>query len=248
MSGYGDFSAVYDSLTDNVEYEKRAQYIHGLLKQGGVDGGLLLDLACGTGRLSCEMAKLGYEVIGVDASGDMLSVAQNNAAEAGVDILFLCQQMQTLDLFGTVRGTICTLDSINHLTDPEDVKKTFAGVSLFTEPGGLFVFDVNTPCKHREVLANNTFVYDTGEVYCVWQNTLDPQTDTVTIDLDFFEQDEDGAYWRAQESFCERAYSAESLTNWLTEAGFENITIYEELTEREPKPDAQRWFFTARKK
>lgn len=248
MSGYGDFSAVYDCLTDNVEYEKRARYIHRLLQDGDVDGGLLLDLACGTGRLSCEMAKLGYEVIGVDISGEMLSVAQNNAAEQGADILFLCQPMQSLDLFGTVRGTVCTLDSINHLTDPADVKKTFAGVSLFTEPDGLFVFDVNTPYKHREILANNTFVYDADEVYCVWQNTLDPATDTVTIDLDIFEQDEDGAYYRTQESFCERAYTREDLTNWLEEAGFDNIKIYEELTVDEPKADAQRWFFTARKK
>ena len=248
MSGYGDFSAVYDRLTDNVEYETRAKYIRRLLKQGGVDGGLLLDLACGTGRLSCEMAKLGYEVIGVDLSGEMLSIAQMNAAEQGADILFLCQPMQSLDLFGTVRGTVCTLDSINHLTDSEDVKKTFAGVSLFTEPGGLFVFDVNTPYKHREILANNTFVYDTDEVYCVWQNTLDPATDAVSIDLDIFEQDEDGVYYRTQESFCERAYSAEDLTSWLEEAGFDNIKIYEELTVDAPNAQSQRWFFTARKK
>ncbi|HBL41361.1 MAG TPA: class I SAM-dependent methyltransferase [Ruminococcaceae bacterium] len=248
MSGYGDFSAVYDGLTDNVEYEKRAKYIHHLLKKGGISDGLMLDLACGTGRLSCEMAKLGYEVIGVDASGEMLSIAMNNANENGVDILFLCQEMQNLDLFGTIRSAICTLDSINHLTDPEDVKKTFAGVSLFTEPGGLFVFDVNTPYKHREILANNTFVYDTDEVYCVWQNTLEPDTDTVAIALDIFEQEDDGAYFRTQESFCERAYSVQDLSDWLKEAGFDEINIYDELTEDEPKADSQRLFIIARKK
>ena len=248
MGGYGSFSDFYDILTENVNYPQRAQYIADLLTANGIKGGILLDLACGTGKLSTEMAKRGFEVIGVDASGDMLSIAMNNAYESGVNILFLCQTMQELDLYGTINACVCTLDSINHLTDKKDVQAAFDKVSLFTEPGGIFVFDVNTLFKHREILADNTFVYDMDGVYCVWQNTLDKATDTVQIDLDIFEEIEDGIYERMQESFCERAYEISELQAMLQKAGFEVINVYDELTNQPPKADSQRVFIIARKK
>ena len=248
MSGYGSFSDFYDILTENVNYPQRAQYIADLLTANGVKGGILLDLACGTGKLSTEMAKRGFEVIGVDASGDMLSIAMNNAYESGVNILFLCQTMQQLDLYGTINACVCTLDSINHLTEKADVQAAFDKVSLFTEPGGIFVFDINTPYKHREVLADNTFVYDMDGVYCVWQNTLDKDTDTVQIDLDIFEEIEDGVYERMQESFSERAYEIKEIEAMLEKAGFETVNIYDELTVQPPKADSQRVFVIARKK
>lgn len=248
MGGYGLFSNVYDALTENVNYAARADYIADLLAEHGITGGILLDLACGTGTLSIEMAKKGFEVIGVDASPDMLSVAMNNAYESGQNVLFLCQQMQQLDLYGTINAAICTLDSINHLTDPEDVQSTFDKVSLFTEAGGIFIFDINTVYKHREILADNTFVYDLDEVYCVWQNTLDTDTDTVQIDLDIFEELEDGAYERTQESFCERAYPTDEIKAMLAKAGFETLAVYDELTGNKPKEDSERLFVIARKK
>lgn len=248
MCGYGFFSNVYDTLTENVNYAARADYIADLLAENGITGGILLDLACGTGTLSIEMAKKGFEVIGVDASADMLSAAMNNAYNSEEDILFLCQPMQQLDLYGTINAAICTLDSINHLTDPEDVQTTFDKVSLFTEAGGIFIFDINTVFKHRKILGDNTFVYDLDEVYCVWQNTLDAQTDTVQIDLDIFEMLEDGAYERSQESFCERAYPVDTIKTMLTAAGFETLAIYDELTKNEPKEDSERLFIIARKK
>ncbi len=248
MGGYGFFSNVYDTLTENVNYAARADYIADLLAEHGITGGILLDLACGTGTLSIEMAKKGFEVIGVDASADMLSAAMNNAYNSEEDILFLCQPMQQLDLYGTINAAICTLDSINHLTDPEDVQATFDKVSLFTESGGIFIFDINTVFKHRKILGDNTFVYDLDEVYCVWQNTLDVQTDTVQIDLDIFEMLEDGAYERSQESFCERAYPVDTIKTMLTAAGFETLAIYDELTRNEPKEDSERLFIIARKK
>lgn len=247
MSGYGLFSFVYDKLTENVNYTARADYIADLLAENGITGGILLDLACGTGTLSIEMSKKGFEVIGVDASADMLSVAMNNAYESERNILFLCQPMQQLDLYGTINAAICTLDSINHLTDPADVQAAFDKVSLFTEPGGVFVFDVNTVYKHREVLADNTFVYDTDDVYCVWQNSLDKATDTVQIDLDIFEQIDEDVYERVQDSFCERAYPLTLLKEMLCKAGFETVAVYDELTHEEPKEESERLFIVARK-
>ncbi len=248
MDGYNFFSGVYDTLTENVNYAARAQYIADLLAENGITGGILLDLACGTGTLSVEMSKRGYEVIGVDASGEMLSVAMNNAAESGESIMFLCQMMQELDLYGTINAAICTLDSINHLTDEEDVQATFDKVSLFTEPGGIFIFDINTEYKHRCVLGNNTFVYDLDDVYCVWQNTLDENDNTVQIDLDIFEEIEDGIYERMQESFCERAYPLSDIKSMLTKAGFETVAVYDELTRNEPHEKSERLFVIARKK
>lgn len=248
MAGYELFSNVYDTLTENVNYAARADYIADLLAEHGITGGILLDLACGTGTLSIEMAKKGFEVIGVDASADMLSAAMNNAYESDENVMFLCQTMQQLDLYGTINAAICTLDSINHLTDPADVQLAFDKVSLFTEQDGIFIFDINTVYKHREILADNTFVYDLDEVYCVWQNTLDADTDTVQIDLDIFEMLEDGAYTRTQESFCERAYPLDEIKAMLTKAGFETLKVYDELTKDEPKEDSERLFIIARKK
>ena len=248
MSGYAEFSGVYDVLTQNVDYPARADYIADLLSRNGVTGGILLDLACGTGTLSVEMAKKGFEVIGVDASGEMLSIAMNNAYEAEQNILFLCQQMQSLDLYGTIGCAICTLDSINHLTEKQDVQAAFDKVSLFMEKDGIFVFDVNTPYKHREILADNSFVYEADGVYCVWQNTFDSDTDTVRIDLDIFEEIEPDVYERTQESFCERAYGINELEAMLTKAGFETVAVYDELSYNAPQEKSQRVFITARKK
>ena len=140
MAGYGDFAYYYDMLTENVDYEKRCEYITDLLAENGAGKGILLDLACGTGTMSFLLAEKGYDVIGVDASEDMLSVAQEKKMESGSDIMFLCQRMEELDLFGTINAAVCTLDSINHITDEETVKKVISKVSLFMEDKGLFVF------------------------------------------------------------------------------------------------------------
>ena len=222
MNGYGDFAYYYDSLTHNVEYEKRAEYIYGLLAENGVGKGILLDLACGTGTLSLLLEKKGFDVLGVDASEDMLSVAQEKKMSGNSNAIFLCQKMQDLDLFGTIDAAVCTLDSINHVTDENDVKEILRKVALFMNDGGIFIFDVNTLYKHREILANNTFVYDTEEVFCVWQNTL-CEDNVVEIDLDFFELDEDGAYIRSSESFCEKAYPHEKIVEMLENAGFRQV-------------------------
>ncbi len=248
MASYGDFAYYYDSLTENVDYEKRCEYISSLLAENGVGKGILLDLACGTGTVSIIMSQLGYDVIGVDSSEDMLSVAQEKKMESEEDIIFLCQKMQELDLFGTINAAISTLDSINHVTQKETVKEIFRRVSLFMEDKGIFIFDVNTPYKHKEVLGDNTFVYDTDEVYCVWQNTTDESLLT-KVNLDIFEKDEDDeeTYYRYCEEFFERAYELQDIKKWLEECKFEVIGIYEEMTKNEVKADTQRAVFVAKK-
>lgn len=248
MASYGNFAYFYDDLTDNVDYEKRCSYIKGLLAENGVGEGILLDLACGTGTVSLIMSRLGYDVIGVDASEEMLSIAQEKKMESGEDIIFLCQKMEELDLFGTVNACVSTLDSINHVTREETVKEIFRRVSLFMEDKGIFIFDVNTPYKHKSVLGDNTFVYDMDNVYCVWQNSTDESLVT-KVSLDIFEKDGDDeeTYYRYSEEFSEKAYDLEKIRQWLENCKFEVVGIYEEMTKDEVKPDTQRAVFVAKK-
>ena len=163
------------------------------------------------------------------------------------DILYLCQPMTDLDLFGTVDTTICALDSINHLTDPVQVRQAFQKVSLFTAPGGLFLFDVNTPYKHREILGNSCYVYEFDDLFCAWQNFFEEETCSVTVQLDFFSE-ENGHYVREQEYITERAYTRGELSQWLKQAGFDLLAVYGEDSMKPPAPDCQRWIFAARKK
>ena len=248
MASYGDFAYYYDMLTENVDYEKRCEYICSLLAENGVSEGILLDLACGTGTMSLMLSEKGYDVVGVDGSEEMLTQAQEKKMETGADVMFLCQRMEELDLFGTINAAVSTLDSINHVTDEDTVKEIFRRVSLFMEDKGIFVFDVNTPYKHREVLGDNTFIYDLDEVYCVWQNSTDENLVT-TISLDLFEKDEDDeeTYYRYSEEFSERAYDLDDIKTWLENCRFEVLARYEEMTKDDVRSDTQRAVFVARK-
>ena len=246
MSRYGAFAEYYDSLTSNVSYEAAAEYVADILNENGIKEGILLDLACGTGTMSLKMAERGYDVIGIDNSPEMLSEAREKAYEAGEDILFLCQDMCSIDLYGTVECTLCLLDSLNHLESEEELLAAFKGVSLFTVPGGLFIFDVNTQYKHKYVLADNTFVYDNDDVYCVWQNEYDDESGRVEIFLDFFEE-ENGLYRKSSEYFTERAFSDETIRKLLKESGFSDIKTYGELSKDAPSEKEERVFYVARK-
>lgn len=246
MSRYGSFAEYYDSLTSNVDYRKTAEYVSDILNENRINKGILLDLACGTGTMSLIMAQKGYDVIGVDNSPEMLGEAREKALEAGEDILFLCQDMCSIDLYGTVDCTVCLLDSLNHLESKEELLEAFKRVSLFTVPGGLFVFDINTEYKHKYVLGDNTFVYDNDDVYCVWQNEYDDESKTVEIFLDFF-QEENGLYRRSSEYFAERAFSDSDIKNLLSEAGFTDIKAYGELRKTAPSDTEERVFYVARK-
>lgn len=246
VAGYNSFSEYYDSLMKNVGYKARAEYILEVFERLNHNMGLSLDLACGTGSLTIELKKRGIDIYGVDASYDMLSHAREKAVDNNFDILFLCQKMQTLDLYGTIDTCICTLDSINHMIADNDVQKAFDRVSLFMNPGGYFLFDVNTIYKHQEILSDNTFVYDAPDVFCVWQNSI-KENNIVNIELDFFEKEGD-VYYRTSEKFCERAYSDEQITSMLEKAGFEIVSRFSDMSFDAPKADDQRIVYVARKK
>lgn len=244
---YSAFAQYYDALTENVQYGARAAYFLALAERLGHRPVLALDLACGTGSLTLALAERGVDVYGVDASVEMLSVAREKCARAGRDVLFLCQKMQELDLYGTVDTVFCSLDSLNHLPGRVELEKALAKVSFFLEPGGWFFFDLNTPYKHRRVLGENCFVYDLNEVFCVWQNHFIEADCRVEMRLDFFER-EGRLYRRSRERFSEWAYPEAEVRRMLAAAGFGEVHCYEELRFDPPGPESQRWMFAARKR
>lgn len=246
MGNYAVFAQFYDALTANVGYARRAEYFLALLEKRGHAPGLTLDLACGTGSLTLELFRRGVDVYGVDGSVEMLSEARMKCADAGADILFLCQKMQALDLYGTVDTVICSLDSLNHLEGREEMQKVFEKVSFFMDPGGYFLFDLNTVYKHENILGNHTFVYDTGPVYCVWQNRCAAGSGRVDIQLDFFRR-EGKLYRRSREHVSEFACPAEDVIIMLEKAGFAGIQVFDELTFDPPRNDSQRLVFAAQK-
>ena len=243
---YGVFAEFYDRLTGNALYKERADYLLNVCQRFNHPTGITLDLACGTGSLTLELKRRGVDVYGIGGSPEMLSEASMKAFEEELQVLFLCQKMQSIDLYGTIDTCVCTLDSINHMTNIDDVRKTFQRVSLFMNQGGLFIFDVNSVYKHRHVLADNVFVFDTDEVYCVWQNT--PVDDYVEeISLDFFIPDQHGRFIRESERFRERAYETEELKAMLSDAGFSIEAIYGDMTFENPAENEQRFYFVAKK-
>ena len=245
MNGYGTFAAFYDALTQDVDYTAWAEYLLVLINRHGGSARQVLDLACGSGSLSLELAARGCDVVGVDGSADMLAVAQEKAAEAGEDILFLCQDMQALDLYGTVDTAVCLLDSLSHILSTEDLAEIFRRLGLFIAPDGLLIFDVNTPYKHAEILGDNAFVYEQDEFLCVWRNRYLPSSGEVAMQLDFF-LEEDGVYARYTDEVRERAYAMRTWQKLLIQAGFDLLAVYDERSFDAPEDTAQRWVFVAR--
>ena len=245
MTGYSDFAYFYDALTENVPYRDIALFIDTMVMNNQGRRGILLDIACGTGSLCMEMCRLGYDVIGTDISENMLSEALERKYDSELDIQYLCQDMRELDMFGTIDVTVCTLDSLNHLPCFDDIRRVFERVSLFCEKDGLFIFDMNTPYKHSEVLADNTFVYDLEDVYCVWQNTYTPDECKVDITLDIFERDGD-RYTRYSDELTERAYPADMTDAALEEAGFEILGKYDGYSDRAVHDRSERTVYVCR--
>lgn len=246
MNGYEAFAAFYDALTEDVDYAAWADYLLATFTRHGGRTDTVLDLCCGSGSLSLELARRGCDVIGVDGSADMLAVAREKAADEDRDVLFLCQDIRALDLYGTVDGAVCMLDSLSHILHTDDLREIFRRLGLFIAPDGLLVFDVNTPYKHAHILGDNAFVYEQDEFVCTWRNRYLPATHEVEMNLDFFLEEEDGTYTRHTDTVRERAYGLQTWKGLLTEAGFDLLDVYDERQFTAPGEDAQRWVLVAR--
>ena len=248
MSSYDFLAGCYDRLTYDVDYSAWADYIEKHFAKTPLPGRTVLDLACGTGSLTRELALRGYEMIGADQSPEMLAeAAEKNRGVSPIEPIFLCQPMEKLDLYGTIDACVCCLDSVNYVTRPQKLQKAFERVHLFLMPGGLFLFDVNTPEKLAG-LDGQVFLDETEDAYCVWRAEFSRRSHICSYFMDIFRLDQATGQWeRGEELHQERAYGLEELAAMLERAGFRDIKTFGGLTMRPPKAGEPRVFFTARK-
>ena len=222
MISYGPLARFYDGLTGDVPYEAFAAYYRSLFASDGGEFHLLLDLCCGTGTLTVLLAKDGYEMIGADSSPEMLSVAREKAEETGVNVLFLCQSAEELDLYGTVDAAVSSLDSFNYL-EPESLPEVLHRLYLFIRPGGLLIFDIRSK-EWLKQLDGSTFVDEDDDVLCLWRADYDEEEELIVYGMDLFSRS--GMLWeRQREEHVEYAYEEEEIAHLLTEAGFEPVRI-----------------------
>ena len=245
MNSYQALSAYYDRFTDDVGYADWADFFERLFAREGIQPKLVLDLACGTGSLTRILAERGYEMIGADASPEMLMQAMQNAMDCVPRPLYINERMEALDLYGTVDACLCCLDSINYVTEPQTLQKAFERVHLFLEPkSGLFVFDINTPEKFA-CMDGNAYVREDEDVFCVWQAAVEDSLCAYQFDIFAREGDK---WTRAQETHEERIYTVEQLTDMLEKAGFSEIKTYGDQSFAPVRGGEDRIYFTARKR
>lgn len=247
-TAYRGFAEVYDELMDDIPYGEWADYIEKTLENGGVSKGLLLDLGCGTGSLSNILADKGYDVIGVDASEEMLGIAREKAIGSGQDILYLLQDMREFELYGTVGAVVSVCDSLNYITEEDDLLQVFRLVNNYLDPGGLFLFDMNTSYKFEELMGENTIAENREDCSFIWENYFDKETGINEYDLTIYAMGEDGRYDRFEETHFERYYEPEKVIALLERAGMEFICVKDGFSDEEPKTCSERLVFLAREK
>ena len=245
MDAYNALAASYDRLTNDVDYKATVAFFWELLQREGLQPRTAVDLACGTGSATVLLAEKGLQVTGVDMSWEMLCMAEQKAQSLANRPTFVCQKLQELYLPKAVDLAVCALDSLDYITNPEDCKEAIRRTYKALNPGGCFIFDVNTPEKLR-AMDGEVFLDEDDDVYCVWRGEFDEETNICTYAMDLFQRE--GARWRRSwETHREYAYTAEQLTSYLKEAGFTHIEIFGDRKICKPQPGEQRIYFKARK-
>lgn len=241
---YSDFAQVYDRLQD-IDYNSFVEYYKKLFSKFGIEPDLVLDLGCGTGNITIPLAECGFDMIGVDISEEMLYIASEKARAAQLDkrILFLNQDMTDFELYGTVDAAVCALDGVNYLIEDGDLDKLFDLIHNYLNPGGLFIFDINTRHKLCDILGDNTYTYDNNGVYCVWNSFFDSGDNICEFDLDFFIKQPDGLYARGDEVQYERAYSDSEICRSAENAGLRVLAAYDDRTQNAATDNSERVFY-----
>jgi len=247
---YDVLAPIYDGINAELDYAAWADFIEAQFSRYAKNKPeLVLDLAAGTGSMTLELARRGYDMTAVDLSADMLSEAADRIAEAGLEgVLLLRQDMTSFELYGTVDAVVCCLDSVNHLTRKGDLAKCFSLVHNYLNPDGLFLFDVNTPYKFETVYGMNDYIIDSesGDSVCCWRNSYDEKTGVCDFDLTVFTENADGTYSRTDTVQRERCYSAESIRRTLAETGFELLGMFSDYAFTPAGETDERWYIAAR--
>lgn len=274
MEAYTGFAEVYDLFMDNVPYEEWSHYLISLLQEYGVLEGLVLELGCGTGKMTRLLAQEGYDMIGVDSSEEMLQVAREKewavdgfeAAEIGKerwaadesepvelgrkqsDILYLLQDMREFELYGTVKAVVCVCDSLNYILEEEELLTVFSLVNNYLDPGGIFIFDMNTLYKYREILGESTICENREEGSFIWENFYDDKEQINQYDLTLFvrEQEEQDLYRKYEETHFQRGYELQKVRSLLEQSGMEFVAMYDAFTREPVKEQSERIYVIAR--
>ena len=245
MNSYTDFAYIYDRLMKNdVDYEKWADYIENIFARYDKNPSLVCDLACGTGNITVPLARRGYDMTGIDVSEDMLNIAREKAADC--DILFLNQNIASLDLYGTMDAFTCMIDGVNYIISPKALLDMLTKIkTCFLEKDGLFIFDISTRHKLKNVIGSNTFIHSDSNVFYAWQNRYIEKKNLSDMMLTFFVKSGKD-YRRFEERHLQRAYTEAEIRKIAKRAGFEKVDAYDELTFDPPKPDSERIVFVLR--
>lgn len=247
MEAYSEFANVYDIFMEDTPYEEWYKFIETCIKEQGLTAQSVCELGCGTGQMTMLFAKAGYDVIGIDYSPEMLMVAQDRAFEEEVSILYLMQDMSEFEIHREVELVCSCCDSINYLLEEEAVQSTFERVANCLAPKGLFIFDMNTHYKYKEVLGNQIFADQTDEAAYIWENFYDEEEAINEYEVSFFIKDEAGKYERTVENHYQRAYTKEQISLFLEEAGLELVQMYDNYTLESVSDKTERITYVARK-
>lgn len=262
MQAYAGFAEVYDLFMDNVPYDEWGKYLISLLEEYGIKKGLVLDLGCGTGKMTRLLAEAGYDMIGVDNSAEMLQIAVEQEAgseqEAGAaqeagrgnrrQILYLCQDMREFELYGTVAAVVSVCDSMNYILEEADLFTVFRLVNNYLDPGGVFIFDLNTIYKYSELLGETTICENREEGSFIWENYYEEEEQINEYDLTLFIKEDSGLFRKYQETHYQRGYELGTIKRLLTEAGMEFVAAYDAFTREAPREDSERLYVIAREK
>lgn len=254
MSAYNSFAMVYDAFMDNIPYNEWFNYLHDLLIEHGVKDGIILDLGCGTGNITIPLSQCGYDMIGLDNSLDMLNIARSKNTVGDKEILYLYQDMREFELYGTVNAVVSICDSINYITDPNELVNVFKLVNNYLDPKGLFIFDFNSKYYYENILGDNTFAEDREDISFIWDNFYDNENYINEFDLNIFvsnmlldenDSTDSGLYKKFTETHYQRGYDLKEIKDTINKSGLKFITAYDAFTKDSPSAESTRIYVIA---
>ena len=259
MDSYQDFAYVYDEFMDDTPYETWCERIDALIQKYGVskpkrnaedvlesEKNLVVDLGCGTGTLTEMLYAKGYDMVGIDNSDSMLSVAMEKKNANESDILYLCQDMRELELYSTVGTVISVCDSINYILEEDELLEVFLRVNNYLYPGGIFIFDFNTEYKYREIIGDTVIAENRDNCSFIWENYYDSEEAINEYDVTIFVKEEGDLFRRFTETHLQKGYTIDTIRELLQRAGMQVLVVKDADTDDEVTDESQRIYVVAK--